>query len=403
MSVVLPDPMTLPVKRRCPFDPPDEYALLRAERPVSRLRLPGGRVGWLVTRYEDAREALADPALTPPLTQVTPAADLPLPEEELAVPPGMFSALDPPEHSRYRRQVSRYFTNKRMRELTPWLDEIIDGRVTELIADGPPADFVARVAQPVPAQVICDMLGIPAADRASYERWTLTVLSRGSGEEELRAAASGLYGGLGELVEHAKKHPGDGIVSDLVNGGTPLTDAEVVSIGTLLLITGLETTVNMLGLGAFALLEHPAQMAALRSDERRFDVAVEELLRYLTIVQFGSTRVAHADTVVAGQEIRAGETLVVSLASANRDPEVFAEPDRLDVCRAERPTHLAFGHGVHQCLGAQLARAELRLTFRALLRRLPTLRLAVPPEDVPTGAEDKVFYGLHALPVTWDD
>ncbi len=156
----------------------------------------------------------------------------------------------------------------------------------------------------------------------------------------------------------------------------------------------------MLGLGAFTLLQHPGQLAALQADESLFDTAVEELLRYLTIVQFGLTRTAREDLEVAGQKVRAGETLIISLASANRDPAVCTAPDRLDLGRDQAP-HLAFGHGVHQCLGAQLARFEMKLAFGALLRRLPRLRLAVPAEQVPTAGEDKVFYGVHSLPVAW--
>ncbi|WP_246094243.1 cytochrome P450 [Streptomyces griseofuscus] len=400
MSMTLPDPMTLPTRRDCPFDPPEEYAQLRAERPMSRLRLPGGRVGWLVTRYEDARAALADPRTSPPLIQVTPATELPLPEEELDVPPGVFSALDPPEQSRYRRQVSRYFTRKRCREIQPRLEQIIDEQLTGMIEHGAPADLVEWFAQPIPARVIAEMLGLPERERPDYQSWILAMLSLDTAEEPLREARDGLYGGLAELVRDRRARPGDDILSDLLRGATPLTDEEVVGIGALLLIAGLETTANMLGLGAFTLLQHPGQLAALQADESLFDTAVEELLRYLTIVQFGLTRTAREDLEVAGQKVRAGETLIISLASANRDPAVYTAPNRLDLGRGQAP-HLAFGHGVHQCLGAQLARMEMKLAFGALLRRLPRLRLAVPAEQVPTAGEDKVFYGVHSLPVAW--
>lgn len=400
MSKPLPDPMTLPARRGCPFDPPEEYARLRAERPMSRLRLPGGRIGWLVTRYEDVRAALADPRTSPPLIQVTPATELPLPEEELDVPPGVFSALDPPEQSRYRRQVSRYFTRKRCREITPRLEQIIDEQLTAMIEHGPPADLVEWFAQPIPTRVITEMLGISEADRPDYQRWILAMLSLDTAEEPLREARDGLYGGLAELVRVRRVRPRDDILSDLLHGAGSLTEEEVVGIGALLLIAGLETTANMLGLGAFALLRHPGRLAELRADESLWDTAVEELLRYLTIVQFGLTRTAREDLEVAGQTVRAGETLIISLASANRDAAVYTAPDRLDLSRDEAP-HLAFGHGVHQCLGAQLARFEMKLAFRALLRRLPDLRLAVPPEQVPTAGEDKVFHGVHSLPVAW--
>ncbi|AUG78932.1 Cytochrome P450 [Kitasatospora sp. MMS16-BH015] len=367
---------------------------------MSRLRLPGGRIGWLVTRHEDVRAALADPRTSPPLIQVTPAADLPLPDEELEVPPGVFSAMDPPEQSRYRRLVSRYFTRKRCREITPRLEQIIDEQLTAMIEHGSPADLVEWFSQPIPTLVITEMLGIPAEQRPDYQRWILAMLSLDTEPEPLREARDGLYGGLGELVRARRVDPGDDILSDLLHGDTPLKDDEVVGIGALLLIAGLETTANMLGLGAFALLQNPDQAAALRADEGLLDGAVEELLRYLTIVQFGLTRTAREDLEIAGQTVRAGETLIVSLAAANRDPQVYPEPDRLDLARDQAP-HLAFGYGVHQCLGAQLARIEMKLAFRALLTRLPELRLAVPAEEVPTAGEDKVFYGVHSLLVAW--
>ncbi|GAA2150389.1 cytochrome P450 [Kitasatospora kazusensis] len=396
----LPDPMILPSRRGCPFDPPEEYARLREERPMSRLRLPGGRVGWLVTRYEDARAALADPRTSPPLIQVTPATELPLPDDELAVPPGVFSAMDPPEQSRYRRLVSRYFTRKRCREITPRLEQIIDEQLTAMIGHGSPVDLVEWFSQPIPTLVITEMLGIPAGQRSDYQRWIIAMLSLDTEPEPLRVARDGLYGGLAELVRARRLEPGEDILSDLLHGDTPLKDDEVVGIGALLLIAGLETTANMLGLGAFALLQNPAQADALRADEALLDDAVEELLRYLTIVQFGLTRTARADLEIAGQTVRAGETLIVSLAAANRDPQVYPDPDRLDLLRDQAP-HLAFGHGIHQCLGAQLARVEMKLAFRALLTRLPGLRLAVPADQVRTAAEDKVFYGVHELPVAW--
>ncbi|MQY11608.1 Pentalenic acid synthase [Streptomyces sp. RB5] len=405
MTTVLPDPMRLPTERGCPFSPPAEYTVLQTERPWSRLRLPGGRTGWLITRYDDVRALLADRRFTPPMVQVTPNAELPLPEEELPVPDGLFSALDPPEQSRYRRLVSRYFTRKRTRELQPLIERITDEQLTGMIEAGQPGDLNAWFAQPIPARVVTGMLGIPAADQPDYQRWVLASLSLDTSLDALREAKDGLYEGLGELVRHKKSHPGDDIVSELLHGSvgeSPLTHAEVVNISILLLIAGLETTANMLGLGAFALLEHPGQLARLRADESLFDSAIEELLRYLTIVQFGLTRTAREDCEVAGRRITEGEIIVASLAAANRDPAVYDDPNHLDLARDQSTApHMAFGHGVHQCLGAQLARIEMKIAFGALLRRLPKLRLAVPADRVATGT-DKVFYGVHELPVSWE-
>ncbi|GAA4612117.1 cytochrome P450 [Actinoallomurus liliacearum] len=401
MTTLLPDPMTLPAKRSCPFDPPDEYAWLLAERPISRLQLPGGQIGWLVTRYEDVRATLADQRFSPPLVQVTPAAELPLPNEELVVPPGTFPALDPPEHSRYRRLVSPYFTRKAMRELTPRIREIVDEHLSAFIAQGDRGDLVTGFAGPMASSVIGEMVGVPVADRPAFQRQVATLLSLSAGVDELRDARLGLYGSMAELVAAKRRRPGDDIISRLLQGETRISDTEVVNIAALLLLTGLETTAGMVGLGAFVLLEHPGQLADLKADETLIDGAIEELLRYLSIVQFGVTRKAKEDLEIGGQVIHAGETVIASIAAANRDPRFLSDPDRLDIHRSGTP-HIAFGYGVHQCLGAHLARTEMKVALTALFRRLPTLRLAVPAEEIPM-ADDTVLYCVHSLPVVWDD
>jgi cytochrome P450 len=203
------------------------------------------------------------------------------------------------------------------------------------------------------------------------------------------------------LVRAKRRQPAEDLLSGLIHGDGGLTDDELVNIGNLLLIAGHETTANMLGLGTLTLLQHPGQLAALRADPTLFTGAVEELLRYLSIIQFGLLRVATEDVEVGGRRILAGDPVVVAVMTADRDPARFADPDTLDVTRGYSP-HLAFGHGVHQCLGQQLARVELKVGLRALLERFPTLRLAVPPEQVRM-RDDMAIYGVHELPVTWDD
>jgi cytochrome P450 len=395
-----PDPLTLPVRRACPFDPPEEYRRLRADQPVSRLRLPGGRVGWLVTRYEDVRAVISDPRLTPPVVQVSPVGELPLPELETEIPPGTFSALDDPEHARYRKLVGPAFTMRRVREFVPAIKDVSDAQLRTMIRGGPPADLAKGFATPLSVAVMSMVLGVPEADRVPLARATSTCFALNSTADELRAASQQIYRTMQYLTGAKHAQPDTALLSRLANDRNGLTDEEVSNIGALLFLAGLAMTAQMIALGTFALLEHPDQLAALRADPSLMDRAVEELLRYLSIVQWGLTRTAREDVVIGGLSIRAGETVVASLASANRDPLVFPGPDLLIASRNPNP-HLALGHGMHYCLGAELGREVMKIAFGSLLARLPALRLAVPAEQISRG-EDLVFYGVHELPVAWD-
>ncbi|HEV7825260.1 MAG TPA: cytochrome P450 [Mycobacteriales bacterium] len=388
----------LPLVRSSPLDPPAEYARLRAEDPVSRLRMPNGQTGWLLTRYSDVRAVLADPRFSSrngfvfnPVRPLTPEAEVLLRQT-----PGQFIGMDPPEHTRFRRMLTGQFTVRRMRELEPRIAEIVSSRLDALA--GPPVDLVAAFTLPVPSLVICELLGVPYADRADFQRRSRTLLSVTADLAVVLEARQEIRDYITGLVRSKRQHPADDLLSGLARDDT-LTDEELTSVGALLLVAGHETTANMLALGTLTLLRRPDRLAQLAADPALLDRAVEELLRYLTIIQFGLVRLALADVPVGGVLVRAGEPVVASLAAANRDPAHFADPETLDLAREYAP-HLAFGHGVHQCLGQQLARTEMRLGFGQLLARFPTLRLAVPPEDVPM-REDTIVYGVGSLPVTW--
>jgi cytochrome P450 len=394
----------LPLARPAPVDPPAEYARLRSEDPVSRLRMPDGKAGWLLTRYADARAVLADPRFSSrngfvfnPLRPMPPEA-----EEQMRRMPGQFIGMDPPEHTRFRRMLTGQFTVRRMRALEPRIAEIVSShlddldRCDRLVA--PPVDLVEAFTLPVPSLVICEVLGVPYADRADFQRRSATLVSLTADMADVIGARTAIREYMTSLVRAKRREPADDLLSDLVHGGD-LTDAELTSVGVLLLVAGHETTANMLALGTLTLLRNPVQLALLAADPALLDPAVEELLRYLTIVQFGLVRTPTEDVTVGGVPVRAGEPVVVSLAAANRDPARFGDPDLLDLTREYAP-HLAFGHGVHQCLGQQLARTEMRLGFGQLLARFPALRLAVPPEDVPM-RDDMLVYGVRSLPVTW--
>ncbi|MCD0484212.1 cytochrome P450 [Streptacidiphilus sp. ASG 303] len=398
-----PAPAALPVRRTCPFDPPPEYRRLREEDPVSRLAFPDGGTGRLLTRHEDVRALLADDRFSADRLHASSPVRTVRPPADPASRAGVFIGMDPPEHTRYRRILTRYFTVRRMRALAPAVERIVEDHLDAMERTGPPVDLVRAFALPVPSLVICELLGVPYEDRARFQAWSAALLRVGGEEAGTYAAMEALRRYMLDLVAAKRDRPDDALLSALLHRDEPeaaLSDEEVAGVGRLLLIAGHETTANMLALGTYALLRHPDQLRLLREHPDRVGRAVEELLRHLSIVQFGTVRVAREDVEFAGHRIRAGETVVASLAAANRDPAHFPDPDRLDLTR-EPSQHVAFGHGVHQCLGQQLARVEMETAFPALFRRFPTLRLAVPPEQLRM-RDDMVVYGVHELPVAWE-
>ncbi|CAM3692231.1 cytochrome P450 [Kibdelosporangium persicum] len=395
----------LPLARECPLTPPAEYARLRAENPVSPLALPGGGTGWLVTRFEDVAAALVDPAVSAQRKFQTTVSAVTLTAEEWQASGfgTSFIGMDPPEHTRYRRMLTGQFTVRRLKELTPRIEQIVDKHVDAMIAAGPPADLVRDFAEPVPSLVICELLGMPYADSKQFQRHADAMQRFERTKEELLTAMTGMATYMRALVQEKRDHPDDGLISGLIRAtpedGVPLTDDELVATGNLLMIAGYATTANMIGMGALALLTHREQWEVLRDHPETIERGVEEMLRYLSVGPFGLPRTAKADTEIGGQRIRAGDPIVLSIESANRDPAQFESPDVLDVTRQPK-RHLGFAYGAHQCLGQQLARLEMRIAFGTLTRRLPQLRLTVPAEQIPMRS-DMQIYGPYELPVTW--
>jgi len=390
--------------RRERFDPPAQLTALRESGELHRVRTPFGNTAWLVTRYADVREVLGD-AERFSNRSAMPFAGV---DEEVAGTEeerraGSLLLFDPPEHTRLRRLLTCEFTVKRIRRLEPRITEIVDDALDAMAAAGPPADLVADFALPVPSLVICELLGVPYADRAEFQGRAATQLDVSRPVEERLRTGTESREYMGELVDRARKEPGDDMLGMLVREhGDELTRAELAGIASLLLIAGHETTANVLGLGTLALLRDPAQAALVRDDPAAVAPAVEELMRYLSVVHTGVPRRVTRDTELAGQQLAEGDLVVLSLPTANRDPEAIgdgADPDVLDVTRAAAP-HVAFGHGVHHCLGAPLARMEMAVAFPALLRRFPTLAPAVADDEVDFRSAT-VVYGLRALPVTW--
>ncbi|MEV1175735.1 cytochrome P450 [Nonomuraea sp. NPDC049784] len=356
---------------------------------------PDGHLGWLVTGHAAARAVLAHPDFS--ARSELQRRPIGYGSREPAGP-GIFINLDVPEHTRYRRLITGQFTVRRMRELEPRIEEITAGRLDAMERLGPPLDLVESFALPIPSLVICELLGVPYRDRERFQRDTAVIASLDASAEHAGAATADIARYLHELVLRKRSKPADDLISGLIEGGE-LTDEELTGVAVMLLIAGHETTAGMLSLGTLALLSNPDQLDRLRADPSLIDGAVEELLRYLSIVHLGPTRTALKDIEVHGVRIAAGETVTISLPAANRDPVRFPDPDELRLTRTTSG-HVAFGHGIHQCIGQQLARVELRVALNALLRRLPTLRLAVAQEDIEFRT-DSITYGVRRLPVTW--
>ena len=388
----------------CPFAPPPEVMELGAARPLSRVGIWDGSTPWLITGYEEVRTLFSDSRVS-------------VDDRRPGFPhwnEGMLSTVhkrprsvftsDAEEHTRFRRMLSKPFTFKRVEGLRPAIRQITDEHIDAMLAGPQPADVVTALALPVPSLVISQLLGVPYEDAEMFQHHANIGLARyATGEDTVKGAVN-LNKYLAQLVEAKMENPAEDAVSDLaerVKAGE-LSVKEAAQLGTGLLIAGHETTANMIGLGVLALLHYPEQAAVLRDtdDSKVIANAVEELLRYLSIIQNGQRRVAAEDIEIAGEIIRAGEGIIIDLAPANWDAKAFAEPERLYLHRSGAGQHVAFGYGRHQCVGQQLARAELQIVFHTLLRRIPTLELAVPIEDVPL-KHDRLAYGVYELPVTW--
>lgn len=387
----------------CPFAPPRQMLEMTETKPLSRVRIWNGTTPWLVTGHEAARTLFADSRVSvDDRIEGFPHWN----EHMLATvnkrPRSVFTS-DAEEHTRFRRMLSKPFTFRRVEALRPVIQEVTDECIDEILAGPQPADMVAKLALPVPTRVISDMLGVPYEDHEFFQEHANAGLARYAAADAMQKGAMSLHQYLINLVEEKQANAAEDAVSDLAERVTAgeISVKEAAQLGTGLLIAGHETTANMIGIGICALLENPEQAALLRdSEDPKFIAnAVEELMRYLSIIQNGQRRVATDDIEIAGETIRAGEGIILDLAPANWDAHAYPEPDRLDLTR-DANQQLGFGYGRHQCVGQQLARAELQIVFHTLLRRIPTMKLAIPLDEVPF-KHDRLAYGVYELPVTW--
>ncbi|HVV08099.1 cytochrome P450 [Amycolatopsis sp.] len=407
MTVELP---TMPMERQRLLDPPLEYHQLREDQPILRVRFPSGRVGWLVTRFEEGSQVFSDPRMSArrPRHDVPPEEgdDHTSDESGEEIDP-TFVFMDEPDHSAYRRLLAGRFTPKSIQaKLQPYIDQIVTEHLDAIEkagADGP-VDIIEHLALPIPCLVICELLGVPYEDRDKFHHATEVMMDVSKPRAERSVGARWLQDYITGLVAAKKADPdSQGLLADLIRtseaDGSILTDKDLISIGVLLLFAGHDTTMAMIGLSTLTLLTHDEQRRFLQENPGKVGPAVEELLRYLTIVQFGLGRTAKEDLEIGGQQIAKGDLVVVAMPAANRDPRAFDNPDAPDFERA-MTRHLAFGYGVHQCLGQNVARAELKTILPRLFERFPGLRLATPLEEVEMDTYG-TNYGVRKMLVTW--
>jgi cytochrome P450 len=377
-----------------------KYAEYRDKCPVARVHMPYGGDAWLATRYEDSKVVMADPRFS---RAATIGADVPRVRQAFEDP--IIVAMDPPEHTRLRKLVAKAFTNRRVEQLRPRVQEIVDGLVDGLLAKGGSADLAELVAWPLPVTVICELLGVPKEDQGTFRTLVDTWLTAGEERplEEVHGAISQLQEYMAKLIEQRRSAPEDDLISALVaarDNEDKLAEGELVMLAITLLAAGHKTTANQFSSHVFALLETPELWAELVADPDLVPRAVEELLRYSPLSPSSdNTRIVLEDMELGGVQIKAGDAVMINYAAANRDPSVFPEPDKLNFHRETNP-HVSFGHGLHHCLGAPLARMELQLALRALVTRVPTLELAIPAEQV-EWRTNSVARGVRALPVRW--
>jgi cytochrome P450 len=387
-----------PLRRRG-LDPVGDLSRLREHTPVRKLEFFLGISAWVVTGYPQAKEALGDAtSYSNDFHHVAAASGGSAHADQN---PGGLGMSDPPQHTRLRKMLTPEFTMRRLRRLAPRIDEIIDELLGRMETAGSPVDLAASFAVPLPSLVICELLDVPYPDREAFQHLSAARFDMFGGTGTGLDAISESLEYMRTLVARQRREPGDGLLGMLIRTyGSELSDDELAGLADGILIGGHETTASMLALGTITLLTHPeAAEVALSGDADAVHRLVEELLRYLSVVQVAFPRIARVDTEIGGERIRAGDVVLFSLSGANRDPSFVPGAEHFDARRAPSQ-HLAFGHGIHRCIGSELARMELRAAYPALLRRFPGLRLAKPAGDI-AFREYSVVYGIDELPVAW--
>src|SRR6516162_172528 len=375
-------------------DPHSVHARLRTQRPVTPVVLPGGTGTWLITGYAEARAALADPRLSKHMPGWHPP-----PDSIIAALDQHMLNSDPPDHERLRKLVNKAFTARRVEQLRPRITAITAGLLDDMSTQRD-VDLLASFAFPLPITVICELLGVPVTDRDEFRAWSATIVADSVAPEVFQAHATAMTGYFRALLAARRREPADDLLSALISArddADRLSEDELLSMAFLLLVAGHETTVNLIASGMLALLLNPGELARLRADRSLLGAAVEELLRYVNPVNNATFRFTGEPVEIGCVPIGPNEVVLVSLSGANRDPSRYADPDQLDLGR-DSGGHLAFGHGIHYCLGAPLARLEAEIAFAGLLERFGSITLAVPPDEL-RWRPSTLIHGLESLPV----
>ncbi|GIM96148.1 cytochrome P450 [Paractinoplanes toevensis] len=390
---MLPDKILWPLHRDG-LDPVPQMGRWRADKPVTRLPVPFGIRAWLVTGYEPVRTVLGSvDGYSNDFAKF--AARIGIGMEQN---PGGLGFADPPDHTRLRKMLTPEFTMRRLGRLQPRIEAIVAGRLDALAAADGPVDLWHDFALPIPALTICELLGVPYADREYFQELSTTRFDLGAGGNAALGAISDSLDYIGGLVEQQRREPGEGLLGALIKAhGDDIDDRELAGVADGVLTGGLETSASMIALGALVLMTNPVMAEKMRAGVD-VDAMVEELLRYLTVVQVAFPRVAVRDVRIGDAEIRAGDVVMCSLSGADRDVKFGPDPHLIDPDRAANRSHMAFGYGIHRCIGAELARMELRVAYPALVRRFPAMSPAVPPAELRFRRASIVF-GLDELPV----
>lgn len=404
-DTVTAEPVELPTERVAPLDPPPALTELREAGPACRLRFSDGQVGWLVLGYALGRALLVDSRfsvddIVQPLGDPEVVAETDRIEREMPERDGVLIALNPPQHTRIRRAAASYFTVRAVAEREDAIERIVAGRLDAMEEAGAPVDLMPAFALPLSSFTICEVLGVPHSDRERFERPSAVLADPHADTAGKRAALVEFSDYCRDVVARKREAPGEDLLSDLIVAGD-LSEDEIVGLARQLFEAGHETTATMLTLSVFTLLAERSRWEALRAEPEAIGGAVEELMRYLSILQMGTfSRTATEDVELDGLTVKAGEKVVVSIPAANRDPEKFADPDVLDFGR-NAAGHIGFGHGKHMCIGQHLARWELKVAIRGLVERFPDLDLAVPVEEISFFGGEHLLYGVETLPVRW--